>query len=165
MIALCPWQEEHALSQAVQECIQFFDDTIVSLEESLTEDDQRPTPIGRGPVGELNGSLTSNPHPGVTVSPVLTRPLSPNQDIIDLVRPGTDLVQTREPVYHPTSPGSVLLLGTKTQQPQHTECCILYSAGFQLDVKVTVEAEDSHFTFCSSQISRASWHTLKATSR
>ncbi|XP_034433638.1 proline and serine-rich protein 2 [Hippoglossus hippoglossus] len=85
--------EDTALSQEVQECIQFFDDTIVSLEESLTEDYRRPTPRGR-----------SNPYPGVTVPSVMTGPLSPNQDIIDLVRPGPDLVRTREPVFNPTSP-------------------------------------------------------------
>ncbi|XP_062238493.1 proline and serine-rich protein 2 [Platichthys flesus] len=93
--------EDAALSQEVQECIQFFDDTIVSLEESLTEDYKRTAPRGRGPAGEVN---RSNPHPRVPVSSVLTGPLNPNQDIIDLVRPGPDLVQTRERVFNPTSP-------------------------------------------------------------
>ncbi|XP_053271209.1 LOW QUALITY PROTEIN: proline and serine-rich protein 2 [Pleuronectes platessa] len=93
--------EDAALSQEVQECIQFFDDTIVSLEESLTDDYKRTAPRGRGPNGEVN---RSNPHPRVPVSSVLTGPLSPNQDIIDLVRPGPDLVQTRQPVFNPTSP-------------------------------------------------------------
>ncbi|XP_060923682.1 proline and serine-rich protein 2 [Limanda limanda] len=91
--------DDGALSQEVQECIQFFDDTIVSLEESLTEDYKRTAPRGRGPTGEVN---RSNPRPGLPMSSVLTGP--PNQDIIDLVRPVPDLVQTREPVFNPTSP-------------------------------------------------------------
>nr|XP_019960414.1 PREDICTED: proline and serine-rich protein 2 [Paralichthys olivaceus]XP_019960415.1 PREDICTED: proline and serine-rich protein 2 [Paralichthys olivaceus] len=78
--------EDSALSQDVQECIQFFDDTIVSLEESLNQDDR-------------------NPRQGKP-----SRPLSPNQDIIDLVRPGPDLVQTREPV-NPTSPDFQSIVG------------------------------------------------------
>uniref|UniRef100_A0A3Q1GQN5 Proline and serine rich 2 n=1 Tax=Acanthochromis polyacanthus TaxID=80966 RepID=A0A3Q1GQN5_9TELE len=66
-----------SLSQEEQECLQFFEQTIDSLEESLEEDDRV----------------------GFTMSPNLNRPPSPKeQDIIDLVRPEPDLMQTREPV-------------------------------------------------------------------
>ncbi|XP_039995783.1 proline-rich protein 36 [Xiphias gladius] len=98
------------LSQEEQECIQFFEDTIVSLEESLEEDDRRPRQVkpaasSRGPVEEVDGPPTSSPKPGITVSSILARPLSPkDQDIIDLVRPEPDLVQTKEPIFSPTHP-------------------------------------------------------------
>uniref|UniRef100_A0A3Q1F9U0 Proline and serine rich 2 n=1 Tax=Acanthochromis polyacanthus TaxID=80966 RepID=A0A3Q1F9U0_9TELE len=66
-----------SLSQEEQECLQFFEQTIDSLEESLEEDDRV----------------------GFTMSPNLNRPPSPKeQDIIDLVRPEPDLMQTREPI-------------------------------------------------------------------
>uniref|UniRef100_A0AAQ5ZIV4 Proline and serine rich 2 n=1 Tax=Amphiprion ocellaris TaxID=80972 RepID=A0AAQ5ZIV4_AMPOC len=73
-----------SLSPEEQECLQFFEQTIDSLEESLEDDDRA----------------------GFTVSPNLNRPPSPKeQDIIDLVRPEPDLLQTRETVFNPTSPG------------------------------------------------------------
>ncbi|XP_071357943.1 specifically androgen-regulated gene protein [Trachinotus anak] len=95
------------LSQEEQECIQFFEDTIVSLEESLNEDDRRPGQVNPAASSnkEVDGPPTSSPNPGVTVSSVMTRSLSPkDQDIIDLVRPEPDLVQTKEPIFSPTIP-------------------------------------------------------------
>ncbi|KAK2859108.1 hypothetical protein Q5P01_003728 [Channa striata] len=88
-----------SLSQEEQECIQFFEETIVSLEESLKEEDRRPGQVkshasSRGPVGS-----------GVTMSSLLTRPPSPkDHDIIDLVRPEPDLVQTKQSLISSTSP-------------------------------------------------------------
>ncbi|XP_040886298.1 proline and serine-rich protein 2 [Toxotes jaculatrix] len=93
------------LSQEEQECIQFFEDTIVSLEESLKEEQVKPAPSSPGPVEEVDGLPTSSPNPGVTVSSIPARPLSPkDQDIIDLVRPEPDLLQNKEPIFSPTNP-------------------------------------------------------------
>ncbi|KAM7378523.1 hypothetical protein PAMA_013429 [Pampus argenteus] len=87
------------LSQEEQECLQFFEDTIESLEESLEEDDWRPPASSSHFVEEVNGPVTLNPKPGV-MSSFQTK----DQDIIDLVRPDLDLVQTKEPTFNPTSP-------------------------------------------------------------
>ncbi|XP_035528716.1 proline and serine-rich protein 2 [Morone saxatilis] len=94
------------LSQEEQECIQFFEETIDSLEESLEENDPRlEQRISRSLVEGVNGPPTSSPNPGVTVSSFLARPPSPkDQDIIDLVRPKPDLVQTKERHFSPTNP-------------------------------------------------------------
>lgn len=98
------------LSQEEQECIQFFEETIDSLEESLEENDRRPrqvqSPVRRSrPLDTVDGPATSS------VSSLLARPPSPkDQDIIDLVRPKPDLVQTKEPIFIPTSPGNSFLL-------------------------------------------------------
>lgn len=91
------------LSQEEQECIQFFEETIDSLEESLVEDDQRSTlvkpPERRGvPLEQVNGLATSN--------------VPSHQDIIDLVHPEPDLVQTKEPSFNPTNPDFQRLLPT-----------------------------------------------------
>lgn len=100
------------LSQEEQECLQFFEKTIDSLEESLEENDQRPgrvkhTVSSSSPVEEVDGPLTLSPNPGALVSSLQARPPSPkDQDIIDLVRPEPNLVQNREPIFNPTSPGS-----------------------------------------------------------
>nr|XP_046234872.1 proline and serine-rich protein 2 [Scatophagus argus] len=98
------------LSQEEQECLQFFEDTIDSLEESLKENDQKPrqeNPIrsSSSSAEEIDGPLTSSPRASVMVSSLLARPPSPkDQDIIDLVRPEPDLMQTKEPIFNPTSP-------------------------------------------------------------
>ncbi|XP_058480270.1 proline and serine-rich protein 2 [Solea solea] len=101
------------LSQEEQECIQFFEDTIDSLEETIHEDDRSTRHVmsaanftaNRRPVDNSDVPLTSSPHHKIPTSSVLARPLSPkDQDIIDLVRPGPDLVQTKEPIFNPTSP-------------------------------------------------------------
>uniref|UniRef100_A0A665UMN6 Proline and serine rich 2 n=1 Tax=Echeneis naucrates TaxID=173247 RepID=A0A665UMN6_ECHNA len=93
-------QEDNALlclSQEEQECIQFFEDTIGSLEKSLQDDEHKagqakPVVSGRQ---EVDGPVTS--------SPLMARSLSPkDQDIIDLVHP--------EPAFNHASPGNVLQL-------------------------------------------------------
>ncbi|XP_029350585.1 proline and serine-rich protein 2 [Echeneis naucrates] len=79
------------LSQEEQECIQFFEDTIGSLEKSLQDDEHKagqakPVVSGRQ---EVDGPVTS--------SPLMARSLSPkDQDIIDLVHP--------EPAFNHASP-------------------------------------------------------------
>lgn len=96
------------LSQEEQECLQFFEETIDSLEESLEENDHRqvkPPTFSSNAADEVDTPSTSSPKSGVVVSSPLARSLSPkDQDIIDLVRPEPDLVQTREPIFNPTSP-------------------------------------------------------------
>ncbi|KAM3587868.1 uncharacterized protein V6R79_015620 [Siganus canaliculatus] len=97
------------LSQEEQECIQFFEKTIDSLEESLEENEQRrrqvkPTTSGSGS-DEVHGPKTSSPSPSVIVSSLLARHPGPkDQDIIDLVRLEPDLVQSTERTFNPTSP-------------------------------------------------------------
>lgn len=92
----------------MQECIQFFDETIVSLEESLQEEDRstgqvKPPASSHGPVDRVDGPLTFSHSP---MSSVLASPPSPkDQDIIDLVHPEPDLVQ--QPIFSPNSPGTV----------------------------------------------------------
>ncbi|XP_030296615.1 specifically androgen-regulated gene protein isoform X3 [Sparus aurata] len=97
------------LSREEQECLQFFEETIDSLEESLEENDLRvrqvkPLAIGSGRFEEVDGPPTSSPKPGVILSSPLANPLSPKEDIIDLVQPEPDLVPTRELIFNPTSP-------------------------------------------------------------
>ncbi|KAM7367359.1 hypothetical protein PAMP_015265 [Pampus punctatissimus] len=99
----CELKEEDGLlflSQEEQECLQFFEDTIESLEESLEEDEWRPPASSSHFVAELNGPTTLNPKPGVIKSSFQAK----DQDIIDLVHPELDLVQTKEPTFNPTSP-------------------------------------------------------------
>ncbi|XP_070710037.1 proline and serine-rich protein 2 [Pempheris klunzingeri] len=94
--------ELHFLSQEEQECLQFFEETIDSLEESLEEGQVKPPTSS---AEEVDGPSTSSPSPGVMVSSLLARPPSPkDQDIIDLVCPELDLVQTKELIFSPTSP-------------------------------------------------------------
>lgn len=99
------------LSQEEKECLQFFEQTIDSLEESLEENDQRPGQArSAGPLQEVDGTRTSSPTPAFLLSSYQASP--PNlkdQDIIDLVRPEPDL-PTREPIFSPTSPGSAQLV-------------------------------------------------------
>ncbi|XP_068442171.1 proline and serine-rich protein 2 [Clinocottus analis] len=75
------------LSHEEQECLKFFEKTIDSLDESLEP--------GGG------GAPTSNP--GVS-SHLARHPAHKDQDIIYLVRPEPDLVQTKEPIFNPASP-------------------------------------------------------------
>ncbi|XP_041833373.1 specifically androgen-regulated gene protein [Melanotaenia boesemani] len=97
------------LSQEEQECIQFFEDTIDSLEESLVGDDQRSSLVNLPdsssiPLDKVNGLPTSKPNLGVNV---------PSQhDIIDLVHPEPDLVHTKEPVFNPSNPDFQRMLPT-----------------------------------------------------
>ncbi|XP_047431040.1 proline and serine-rich protein 2 [Mugil cephalus] len=99
------------LSQDVQECLQFFEDTIDSLEENLEEEGkQRPAKVAplesrSCPVTEAGGPGALSPGPGATGSCFLQRTPSPkDQDIIDLVRPEPDLVQNKGPLFSPTNP-------------------------------------------------------------
>ncbi|XP_072233211.1 uncharacterized protein [Leuresthes tenuis] len=89
------------LSQEEQDCLQFFENTIELLEESLEEDDRRsvqvnPPESSTSTVKEADGIPTPSPNAGVTVSS--------HQDIIDLVHPEPDLVKTKEPIFNPTYP-------------------------------------------------------------
>lgn len=109
-------QEDDALqflSQEEQECLQFFEKTIDSLEESLEENNPRPgqvkpTVSSSTPIKNASpGPLTSSPNPGVTVFSFQAKPSTPkDQDIIDLVCPEPDLVQNRDQIFDPTCPGS-----------------------------------------------------------
>lgn len=91
------------LSQEEQECLQFFEDTIDSLEESLEEDEPRPVRAKPPPSSNVPGTdgppVTSSLESKAVLSSLLARPPSPKeQDIIDLVCPEPDLVQTKEPI-------------------------------------------------------------------
>uniref|UniRef100_A0A8C9XNU4 Proline and serine rich 2 n=1 Tax=Sander lucioperca TaxID=283035 RepID=A0A8C9XNU4_SANLU len=94
---VCPLSDDtlQFLSKEEKECIQFFENTIDSLEDSLEENDRRPV--------QVKTPASSSP----IVSSLLTRPPSPkDQDIIYLVRPEPDLGQNKEPIFNPTNPGS-----------------------------------------------------------
>ncbi|XP_071768174.2 uncharacterized protein proser2 [Centroberyx gerrardi] len=100
------------LSQEEQECILFFEETIVSLEESLEEDEQKQgpakPPLSSSPIEEVDGPPTLPSAPSFSPGPMSSFPDIPpspkDQDIIDLVQPEPDLVQTKEPLFHPTIP-------------------------------------------------------------
>lgn len=93
------------LSQEEQECLQFFEETIDSLEESLEKNDQKPRQLSTSSSGPEEVDGTSSPNPRVIVSSILARPPIPkDQDIIDLVQPQPDLVQSKELIFSPTSP-------------------------------------------------------------
>uniref|UniRef100_A0A674MFN3 Proline and serine rich 2 n=1 Tax=Takifugu rubripes TaxID=31033 RepID=A0A674MFN3_TAKRU len=85
----------HFLSREEQECLQFFEKTIDSLEES---------------VEEVDGRLTSSPSPSAILSTLQSRfHGSKDHDIIDLVRPQPDLVQSRVMDFDPTHPDLTFL--------------------------------------------------------
>ncbi|KAM3858930.1 uncharacterized protein proser2 [Diretmus argenteus] len=95
------------LSQEEQECILFFEETIDSLEESLQEEEGKQEtvtpPASSSLIEEVDGPPTL-PSLG-PMSPIPDRPPSPkDQDIIDLVQPGPDLVQTKEPLFNHATP-------------------------------------------------------------
>lgn len=95
--------------------LQFFEDTIGSLEESLENDDRRPAQVkpaestgSSALLEEVDGPPISSLNPEVTLPSQLVRPLSPkDHDIIDLVRSEPDLVKTKEPVFSPSNPGRI----------------------------------------------------------
>ncbi|KAK5877031.1 hypothetical protein CesoFtcFv8_026319 [Champsocephalus esox] len=87
------------LSQEEQECIQFFEKTIESLDESLEESDRMKPPA--------NG-IHQTSSPGVSSR----HPVAKDQDIIYLVRPEPDLLQNKEPIYNPTSPDFMNMMQT-----------------------------------------------------
>lgn len=108
-------QEEDGLrflSREEQECLQFFEKTIDSLEESLEENDQqpeevKPTARSRG-VQEVDGHLSSTPSPSAMLSTFQSRfHSSKDHDIIDLVRPQPNQAQSRAMDFNPTYPGSI----------------------------------------------------------
>lgn len=99
-------QEAQFLSQEEQECIQFFEKTIDSLEASLEEDDWRL--VRARPTEEVDGPRSMSANPGVTLSPHLSRaPSTKDHEIIDLVRQEADFVHAKEPIVSPTHSGSV----------------------------------------------------------
>lgn len=84
------------LSQEEQEILHFFEQTIDSLEQSLEEDELRLQIKSLNDTAHVvDGATNSGPH-------LQTNPKE--QDIIDLVRPKPDLVQTKETTFTPTSP-------------------------------------------------------------
>ncbi|XP_051911529.1 proline and serine-rich protein 2 [Hippocampus zosterae] len=97
------------LSPEEKECLQFFEETIGSLENSLEEDGFRaelaksPASASRLLGHEMDGPPES---PDLyAVLPVTARRLSAkDQDIIDLVRPDPDMMLAKLPVFKPTSP-------------------------------------------------------------
>lgn len=67
----------------------------------------------RSPVPDSGVVTTLSSHPEVTASSVMARPVSPkDQEIIDLVRPGPDLIRTKEPMFNPTNPGKLSKIPT-----------------------------------------------------
>lgn len=110
-----PPQEDDALqflSREEQECLQFFEKTIDSLEKSLEDNCQRAWPSvgpgGRTTEAAAAGPVASSPRSVLTLSSLNARHPSPkDQDIIDLVRPEPDLVETKQSGFNPVTPGSV----------------------------------------------------------
>lgn len=91
-----PGDELKFLSQEEQDILHFFEQTIDSLEQSLEEDELRPQ------IKSLNNSAhvvdgASSTGPNLHANPK-------EQDIIDLVRPKPDLIQTKDTTFTPTSP-------------------------------------------------------------
>ncbi|KAM6962163.1 uncharacterized protein proser2 [Tautogolabrus adspersus] len=82
------------LSREEAECLKFFEKTIDSLEDGLEDNDRRQRQLK--PPSSTGGSVSDIDEPPI---------LSPkDHDIIDLVRPDPDLLQTREPIFSPTNP-------------------------------------------------------------
>ncbi|XP_033971660.1 proline and serine-rich protein 2 [Trematomus bernacchii] len=90
------------LSQEEQECIQFFEKTIDSLDESLEENDRMKPPAN---------SIHQTSSPSVS-SRMSRHPVAKDQDIIYLVSPEPDLLQNKEPIYNPTSPDFMNMMQT-----------------------------------------------------
>lgn len=97
----------HFLSPEEKDCIRFFENTIDQLEESLTDDPRRSirarTPV-EGHVLPAE-KMDAPPNPSRPSTHYTTVPPSPkDQDIIDLVRPGPDLVHNKASGFIPSSP-------------------------------------------------------------
>ncbi|XP_061662063.1 proline and serine-rich protein 2 [Syngnathoides biaculeatus] len=96
------------LSPEEEECLQFFEETIGSLENSLEEDELRAELVN----SLASGSLLSDEMDGppetqdlYTAPSITARRLSAkDQDIIDLVRPDPELMLAKLPSFNPTSP-------------------------------------------------------------
>ncbi|XP_061125364.1 specifically androgen-regulated gene protein [Syngnathus typhle] len=92
------------LSPEEKECLQFFEETIGSLENSLEEDELRTGLKSPASGGLLASQMDGRPGtPDLyTVHPLTARRLSAkDQDIIDLVRPDPDMMLAK---FKPTSP-------------------------------------------------------------
>nr|XP_020468983.1 proline and serine-rich protein 2 [Monopterus albus] len=108
-----------------RECLKFFEDTIGSLEEGPDHCRTRQVkaPVSSsGRVEQADSSGTPSLKSGVTVSSLMSRPPK-DQDIIDLVHPEPDFVQTKEPVFSPTSSGFQSMFPTREShsevKPRH----------------------------------------------
>ncbi|CAL8237984.1 unnamed protein product [Merluccius merluccius] len=97
------------MQQLEQECIQFFESTIDSLDDSFEEGEEQSQQVQRlannvinGPTPAVMPVLSSSP---AHSSPLETRTANPrDNDIIDLVRPEPDLVPTKEVFFDPSMP-------------------------------------------------------------
>ncbi|CAL8328158.1 unnamed protein product [Boreogadus saida] len=98
-------QDNKNLQQLEQECLQFFESTIDSLEESFEdgeEQSQQAPTLASAPSSSLMPVRSSSPG---APSPLQTRTPNPrDNDIIDLVRPEPDLVPTKEAFFNPAMP-------------------------------------------------------------
>ena len=103
---LLPPQDNKNLQQLEQECLQFFESTIDSLEESFEdgeEQSQQALPLASAPSSSLMPVRSSSPG---APSPLQTRTPNPrDNDIIDLVRPEPE-VPTKEAFFNPAMPGT-----------------------------------------------------------
>ncbi|CAN9508510.1 unnamed protein product [Ophioblennius macclurei] len=88
------------LTQEEKECIQFFENTIDSLEETLEDDSRRTlrtrTLENRPPAHQMDRLPAPSSASRVQAPSQFTSPSSKDQDIIDLVRPDPDVVLTRD---------------------------------------------------------------------
>ncbi|KAM6984738.1 uncharacterized protein proser2 [Aplochiton taeniatus] len=98
----------HVLSQEEKDCIQFFEETIDSLEAGYEEEDTKKKAVQSTNamcVDKQPGHHTLAPAPNR--SPMVSHSQKPSnpkeQDIIDLVRSGPDLVQTKDK-FNPAMP-------------------------------------------------------------
>lgn len=94
-------QDDQDLSQEEQDCIQFFEKTIDSLEASLEEDDWR---LVRARPFESATQEVTRPV-AMSTNPYTTNPK--DHDIIDLVHKEADSVHSKEPIFSPNHRGSV----------------------------------------------------------
>uniref|UniRef100_A0A8C6TXU2 Proline and serine rich 2 n=1 Tax=Neogobius melanostomus TaxID=47308 RepID=A0A8C6TXU2_9GOBI len=122
----CVQDELKFLSQEEQEILNFFEQTIDSLEQSLEEDELRPQ------VKCLNNSthvvdFASNSGPHLQANPK-------EQDIIDLVCPKPDLVETKGPAFNPTTRGSLFVRLSVVQRyisPSNFNAFVSFLSDFQ----------------------------------
>ncbi|KAG7276629.1 hypothetical protein CRUP_025853 [Coryphaenoides rupestris] len=110
-------REDVSLRQLEQECLQFFESTIDSLEKSFEEGEEQiqpetpslPNNVFAQPTTAAAATFHSvTPVPSSSPahsSPLQTRTSNPrDHDIIDLVRPEPDLVPRKEAFYNATAP-------------------------------------------------------------
>nr|XP_057934192.1 proline and serine-rich protein 2 isoform X2 [Doryrhamphus excisus] len=97
------------LSPEEKECLQFFEQTIDSLENSLEEEELRPgltkPPTSRSHLADvMDGPAATSDLDTAGVRQTLRRLSAKDLDIIDLVRPDPHLMLAKAPVFVPTSP-------------------------------------------------------------